>query len=315
MDEPRTSSQIQLEYSSEVMKQIDDDEQLQQTSMATFTSATNDACSDAECEICHQSITIADLSDHMMAHDLQDLEKEDQPTENKSGNDNETHYAASDSESRELEESLCTSKPQSFKNRIQVVKQKIGRTKFGEVVKEVAKEVSEINREDIKEVFSSVQKGLKELKSDTGDMCKDIATFTIERAKDWLIERTIKNQTLPPFASENLIRQVSQLAKDLNIHESCFDRMCTDEHILNISQIITNWKHFAYELQFHETDIEEIEMERKVENQRLEMLRKWKQKCFTDATYRKLLIIFFKTKRKDCAYALGRLLLSTLAQY
>ena len=71
---------------------------------------------------------------------------------------------------------------------------------------------------------------------------------------------------------------------------------------------MTNWKRFAQELHLSETDIEEIEMERKVENQRLKMLKKWKQKFYIHATYRTLLKIFFRIGREDCAYTLGTLL-------
>ena len=330
----RSSCQIQKENNSEFREQTDNAKQLQsETNMATFTSAANDG-DDAECKICNQSIRIADISDHMIAHEFESLEEEEQPTDGNSESDlNETHatavYAAGP-DSKELKHELA-----EFAGSM---KKDIGSLKVGEVVKGV----SEVNREELMEevvegvssVGEVIQQGWKELKSDTedgvtiGELCEvgfGFAKAATGYAKELWDERKAKKQalkkemaTLSPamaavsIASETLVHHISRLVRDLNIPEDWLDQMCSDEHILEIARYMTDWKHIAHELRLKETDIEEIEMERTVTMQRLKVLEKWKQRFYSHATYRKLLEVFFKIERLDYAYKLGRLLQCSL---
>ena len=91
----------------------------------------------------------------------------------------------------------------------------------------------------------------------------------------------------------------------MGIPEDLLDQICSDEHLLAISEQLTDWKYVAHQLSLGETDIEEIEMDRSINVQRYKVLQKWKHKYYIRATYRKLLEVFFTVKRSDL---LGRLL-------
>lgn len=98
--------------------QADNNKQLQQTGKAaTLTSTASDCQYDTElCEICNQSITIADIWDHMIAHDLQYQEDEDQPmrtrTERKSESDLDESRTSSQIQLKQ-EENSCDFREQT----------------------------------------------------------------------------------------------------------------------------------------------------------------------------------------------------------
>ena len=319
---------------------------------ATCTSAVDANSSsdesDAECGICNQSVKIAHISDHMIAHELQAKEEEDQSAkpegENDLGNDlDEADVCRGqvpddiDSEMRkELSEVAG-----SVKSGLQDIRQEVGRVKILEVVEGL----SELKDEDLDEVASAVvdaKKEFKELGSDIKDAFEDVTIEDVFKAglgcakavsgltKDWWNERKAKKQkfqamssaqeptSMPPaltalsLASEALGPHISELVSKLNIPEDWLDQICSDEHILAIAEYLTDWKYLAHQLKLSETDIEEIEMDRPISMQRLKVLQKWKQKFYIKATYRRLLEVFFTVKRSDYAHLLGRLLLGNV---
>ena len=74
------------------------------------------------------------------------------------------------------------------------------------------------------------------------------------------------------------------------------------QHLLELSQIITEWKTVAYWLGFHQTAVEDLECAKfDNEGKRQEMLRKWKQVNGSGATYRRLATLMLLSRRKNLA--------------
>ena len=64
------------------------------------------------------------------------------------------------------------------------------------------------------------------------------------------------------------------------------DHVCSDEHLLLISLDLTDWQALSPFLGLSEADEEVVLSERTVERQRIDVLRKWRAKFGTGATYR-----------------------------
>ena len=261
---------------------------------ATCTSAVDANSSsdesDAECGICNQSVKIAHISDHMIAHELQAKEEEDQSAkpegENDLGNDlDEVDICRGqvpddiDSEMRKEFSEVAG----SVKSGLQDIKQEVGRIKILEVVEGL----SELKDEDLDEVASAVvdaKKEFKELGSDIKDAFEDVTIEDVFKAglgcakavsgltKDWWNERKAKKQkfqamssaqeptSMPPaltalsLASEALGPHISELVSKLNIPEDWLDQICSDEHILAIAEYLTDWKYLAHQLKLSFTE-------------------------------------------------------------
>jgi len=317
-DPPRNSSQ---EKCSDVGVEADNnDEQLQWTSMATLTFAASDV-DHAECKICNQLIKIADISDHMIAHEFETLEEEEQPTDKKSESDQ--------SESDTNATSVCAADPdmkEALSELFGTVKKDIGSIKVSELIKGV----SEIKDEELDKVVDEVVDGMKDVGKDlksyaedgitVGSVCEvgfGLAKATTGLVKDLWKERKAKKQALVPQAlsspaivavSETLVHHISTLVRKYNIPENWLDQMCSDEHIREIARGMTDWKHIAYELDLKDTEIEEIDMERTVAVQRLKVLEMWKKKFYSEATYRRLLEVFLTIEKMEYAEKLCKLI-------
>ena len=63
------------------------------------------------------------------------------------------------------------------------------------------------------------------------------------------------------------------------------EQVCLDDHLLELSLVFTDWQTVSPFLGLSETEEEEIEG-RAVKRQRIDILRKWKKKCGSGATYR-----------------------------
>ncbi len=64
------------------------------------------------------------------------------------------------------------------------------------------------------------------------------------------------------------------------------DQECSDDDLYQISQSLTRWTAVSPWLGLTEADEEEIRVERALERQRIDVLRKWKAKQRDRATYR-----------------------------
>ena len=82
---------------------------------------------------------------------------------------------------------------------------------------------------------------------------------------------------------------------------SLWNKLCSDEHLHQISQLIAEWREVAPALGLTQPDEVEITgyAPLSVPVQRLHMLRMWRQKNGTAATYRKLADAFRNCARQD----------------
>ena len=63
------------------------------------------------------------------------------------------------------------------------------------------------------------------------------------------------------------------------------EQVCLDDHLLELSLVFTDWQTVSPFLGLSETEEEEFEG-RAVKRQRIDILRKWKKKWGSGATYR-----------------------------
>ena len=78
------------------------------------------------------------------------------------------------------------------------------------------------------------------------------------------------------------------------------DSPCKDEHLCEVTLFITDWPSIAPYLKLTDVDQEEIQKGHgSVKSQKIAMLRKWKQKHGSDATYRELARTFWRLDRRD----------------
>ena len=63
------------------------------------------------------------------------------------------------------------------------------------------------------------------------------------------------------------------------------EQVCIDDHLLELSLVFTDWQTVSPFLGLSETEEEEVEG-RAAKRQRIDILRKWKKKCGSGATYR-----------------------------
>ena len=88
--------------------------------------------------------------------------------------------------------------------------------------------------------------------------------------------------------------------REYNLTEEQLNVECTDEHILQVGETIA-WKAVGNYL-LTPVELEDIETDGHNEpDRRHKMLRKWKQKCSSKATYKALIEAMLKAKRRDQA--------------
>ena len=94
---------------------------------------------------------------------------------------------------------------------------------------------------------------------------------------------------------------------------SAQDWLCSDVHLAKISQQISDWKGMAPFLGLSETDEQDIitSAPNCAPWQRIAMLRKWRQKLGTAATYRNLANAFRQCGRQDLVDFVSHLLVET----
>ena len=63
------------------------------------------------------------------------------------------------------------------------------------------------------------------------------------------------------------------------------EQVCLDDHLLELSLVFTDWQAVSPFLGLSVTEEEEFEG-RPVKRQRIDVLKKWKEKCGSTATYR-----------------------------
>ena len=96
------------------------------------------------------------------------------------------------------------------------------------------------------------------------------------------------------------------------IPKSCLDRAVSDIHIAQLAKIMTEWQELAPFLDLSPAEEEDIveQYRGRLQLQKREALRKWKEKNDRKATYRRLVVIFCAQGRVDLAETLKRLLTS-----
>lgn len=78
------------------------------------------------------------------------------------------------------------------------------------------------------------------------------------------------------------------------------NKPCKDEHLCEIARSITDWQSIAPHLKLTEADQDEVEHDHhKTTAQKIAMLRKWRQKCGSNATYQQLAKAFWTLERRD----------------
>ena len=87
---------------------------------------------------------------------------------------------------------------------------------------------------------------------------------------------------------------------------------CSDNHLVQLSELIADWREMAPYLGLTRTDEEDIFTcyPRSAPRQRIEMLRKWSQKNGPHATYNKLALVFQNCGRKDLFSKINELVIS-----
>lgn len=103
---------------------------------------------------------------------------------------------------------------------------------------------------------------------------------------------------------------VEQFLSRAGLTSDSVNKVCSDDHILEISSFLTNWELVANHLGLQPPQIEVIKHDasNNLQLKRLKTLQKWKT-CFVfDATYRKLLEALLKNGSTDLVVEVCRLL-------
>ena len=97
------------------------------------------------------------------------------------------------------------------------------------------------------------------------------------------------------------------------VPKSCLDLAVSDIHIAQLAKVMTEWQELAPCLGITRAEEEKIieQYQRRLQLQKREALRKWKEKNGGKATYRRLIIIFCTQGRVDLAETLKDLLLTS----
>ena len=87
---------------------------------------------------------------------------------------------------------------------------------------------------------------------------------------------------------------------------------CSDNHLVYLSELIADWREMAPYLSLTKTDEVDIltHYPHSASCQRIEMLRKWREKNGPHATYNKLALVFQDWGRKDLFSKINELVIS-----
>ena len=104
---------------------------------------------------------------------------------------------------------------------------------------------------------------------------------------------------------------LQDLIEKFQLPHDQLDKEISDEHLREVSRIIDNHEIVCSKLGLTCTMLEMTEASadvNKQELQRMEMLRRWKEKCTQKATYRKLIEVLLECSRADQAQEVCKLL-------
>ena len=95
---------------------------------------------------------------------------------------------------------------------------------------------------------------------------------------------------------------VEDIARAVGVSIAKLDQECSEEHVKGISCFLESRQTLAPHLNLKETDIEEIDKDKRTEQEkRLKTLQKWKERFIFLATYKVLMEALLKTGRADHA--------------
>ena len=95
---------------------------------------------------------------------------------------------------------------------------------------------------------------------------------------------------------------VEDIAKAVGVSIAKLNQECSEEHVKEISCFLESRQTLAPHLNLKETDIEEIDNDKRTEQEkRLKTLQKWKEIFIFRATYKVLMEALLKIRRADHA--------------
>ena len=103
---------------------------------------------------------------------------------------------------------------------------------------------------------------------------------------------------------------LKEFLKELHVPASKLKLSCSEEHLARISLSITEWRTLAPFLGLTEAEEEAIarDYHDSMATQRIAVLRRWKGKSGSSATYKKLCKVFWQLDRRDLVEVVCRLL-------
>ena len=102
---------------------------------------------------------------------------------------------------------------------------------------------------------------------------------------------------------------LEKLLKEVGVRPEKLDESISDDYILVIASVLSSWRKVAAHLGLSEVDLEGIEQENKSDREKkLEALQKWRDRCASKATYKKLIEILLSLAMADVAEKVCHLL-------
>ena len=83
------------------------------------------------------------------------------------------------------------------------------------------------------------------------------------------------------------------------VNSSLMQQTISDDHLTELASRLDKWETLARSLRLSSTDIENVKSSGDVEIQRYELLKCWKQRCGSMATYKALVEAFLEINRTD----------------
>ena len=92
-----------------------------------------------------------------------------------------------------------------------------------------------------------------------------------------------------------------ELLAHCNVDSSLMGQTFSDDHLMEFSSQLEKWESLALSLRLPSTEIENIKGAGDIEMQRYKLLKCWKQRCGSMATYKALVKALLQTSRTDLA--------------
>ena len=92
-----------------------------------------------------------------------------------------------------------------------------------------------------------------------------------------------------------------ELLARCDLYSSCMDDTFSDNHLRELSSMVDRWERLAKFLGMPNSDIDYIKSQGDAEEQRLQMLECWKQRCGSAATYKTMIKALLQINRTDLA--------------